>query len=1205
MNKQQVKSFEKGLYKDGTGYHSANGTYIDALNLMIVSKEKDSESGIMQISNEYGNVNTVVLDSKWKVLGHTIIYETIVLLLVSDNESEIGIVENNVYTPILNEERLYFNSEYQADVKGRKRFDGDRVIYWTDNLNEPRAFNIDLYLRGEYTGDIIDNINLFNLNDVSYVEILDVVDSGNLKAGSYQFAVRYLNENLDYGTTSLVSKPVPIVDDKESSSRNLYDGATYGTLCRKTIQGVIKNIDQDFKYLELLVIRYEGQTTTPFVDVVKRIEINNNEINFSYSGNESIINQSNEFEINQQAVIYETAKCIEAFKNRLFLSNLKTKEYADLQSEVVKTVVTYDIEDMEYDESINVTGVGVNNDNFVTTITGNKNDYKDPVKCYDKSTYMRGEVYALGVMFIYNNGYISPVYHIPAEDKPIDWENISRADEVAKTLGTYHSEELYTHPDLVGLGNVKYHVMPDRYQEPLKDGNNLKLIKLKFNLDALTLPSEIVGYIPCYKERTNNNKSIVASGVVLPLFDKVMTPFDKPPVDVYSPLSDGDYTNPADVTINTQAFAYYSPDVFLTETNPNADYLEWIRNGVTTNYVKERGGSIGTSYRHMFHDTDLATGATYTPYNMINIEDSVMTKDINKTLYVNGEWSVPLDEVSKFKDDTKPIYSLNGTKFLALKGDVSRVMSSMIPVHANLRIKNNNLYGNEYSGNYIPIGVSYDLTEKEFLKGDTIISKYSYNQQSNNTFGVGFDDNANNQSCIRSNDGSVCMGIEQKELYYFFVESQINCNYRHQAISEDNSSFGIPYFPKETVLSNFEGNEGSANGVLDFDNRLGNSLSYNFQYSLQNNIVKYTPINFGFKEVVTYPNRTIYSEFSFDNERSDRYRKFLANSYQDISSQHGEIWDSITYNNQLLLITPKMTFRTFVNEREALASNLGDVYTGTGGVFNSPAQELFECGTLSQWATKITPYGLLIVDNVKSRLFIYTDRFEEISQAGMWQWFYDNININYKDDTTEYVDNPINGKGFITGYDNQFKRLLITNLNDNSYTISYSPLTKAFVSFHSYIPSNYIEFNKELLTKTYNIEDLWLHSANNLNNTYYNSFYESILQFVINEDRLYTKTFLNLTIDEKGNIIPYGIDCETEKHNSTCEVILNIPYQHLFDTQSVKYARKVRDEIRFPIPRQLNNVKLRGKYLVVKFKYNTDQHFILNLVKSNYRIDQI
>ena len=341
------------------------------------------------------------------------------------------------------------------------------------------------------------------------------------------------------------------------------------------------------------------------------------------------------------------------------------------------------------------------------------------------------------------------------------------------------------------------------------------------------------------------------------------------------------------------------------------------------------------------------------------------------------------------------------------------------------------------------VGSDAGPTEVEVFNGDTFISKYGLMVSD---MGAG---NPNNR------------GVRGRSLVYFWLESLGNYSYRHfeSVTNADNTSVStsLPYYPKYKTLAH------GANlpiGLHNYVSVHGNAIGYNKHYSKLNDVRTFVPKPLLFTEVLNFPNRTVYSETSLEGEISDSMRIFLANNFQDIPKNRGEIINTFVHNQNFFLHCRKGLFQAFVNAREQIITDVSEIVLGTGRAFSQPPKEIFDqeggyVGTTSKWAGTNTPFGYIFIDNDRGKVFLLADKIEEISDPDNFTFFKEFI-------TTE-LDDPPAGIGFVGGYDFGEKRFILTKLGAGGDTIDFMPKLKSWTGYHDYKPTWYVAKGKEPL----------------------------------------------------------------------------------------------------------------------------------------------
>ena len=500
-NQQGVSTFSKGLNTDSSLLNQPEGTYIDALNITLLNDSGDYHI----LSNEQGTSEYVGIPTNYTILGHTVVDDEIVLCLIdtTNNYSQIGVIKDKVYTqkvPAVGEDNeLAFTIDNPIDITGKKSFEGHTMIYLTDN-NEPFV-SLDLENLPDDVGRGKNIVPDIKLPTITYSEI---VTGGNLTGGVYQFAVRYLNNELVPTVSTIPTNPIPIIASPENSDLGDVEGAGYEESVNKAIKLDITNIDRKYPYFEFIVISYEGATSAPVAFIVDTYAITKNNKSVIFSGVDDDSVSITPQEVLAEPITYSLAKCIEQKDNKLFLSNLtetKSRFADELQTVANNITVKYSVD------------------------TANQNYYKFPINSADNKTYRRGEVYSLGIGVKFNDGSSSYTYHIPAPDVggvPGGIVNTANAT-TDKILGTYLSADEYPVDGIYPIGNIRHHVMPTIEQEPVYTTGNVTFEQLFLNFEGISLSQDLkdsIQEIIFYREPRNSKekKSKLAQGFATNIF---------------------------------------------------------------------------------------------------------------------------------------------------------------------------------------------------------------------------------------------------------------------------------------------------------------------------------------------------------------------------------------------------------------------------------------------------------------------------------------------------------------------------------------------------------------------------------------------------------------------------------------------------------------------------------------------------------------
>ncbi len=1271
--------FNVGLFQDYTPEVQPKGTYRSLINGFR------NEAG--EIINESGS--SIIISIGKKVIGSTVLGEELILF---SYPYEIGVLSSNdLYTTSFNDPVLAF-ADGQIDCQARVDFQGHRLVYYTDQVNLPRVIDLDK------TYIDLDKESRLTL-DFSYgkFETPVVTDEGAVLSGIYQASFRLMNENLNKTEFSLLSESVSIVEDAEISTFQIYDGSPPQTPTSKSINFTIDNIDTSYKYLELAIVTYDGTANTLKIHLLSKIPIAGHDtLTIPYSG----VNQhKSEITINEFLTQYgrfTRVKCIEQKDNRLFLSNLSTKTRSEgevIQEFVNEITVKYQIDNsFQFFENINFDLTSGTDTGIDPVKTGT---YKNPNNSSHKKGYRRGEIVSLCFTPIYLDGTIGRAYHIPGNDK--DTPTTTSADTGTKLTGTFVSTldypEGYGYPE----GKIRHHKLPTLSQESITnsysaiDGDynpNILHLKVENIIIPTEVKSELAGYIIGREVRTTDKSSILAQGIVQPYLAVTDILFldgsdsdlsNEADQQLYlSPIStnkyytldqaftDGD-TVPSlfQIEVKPKLAGFYSPEtVFLQKDMSSATGIEVVgtivgkglsffparndayRNqrlyGVALNYtdylpatsIVRSLNNSDTRYTQESNDSELTTGQNGTHYfNVSSTSSKVSTANSNGHLLLSIPEDLPiLDDlytspIPAFSATVGPMFFeevANGVEDNPFGNDGTTSVFGETIVKSqryiyNLIKNNPSQYGYVTDSEYITcdwkIFNNTDDDEFTFFGGDTFINKFYVMSTT--------------QEVNIPERNLLTTGMRVNTAHYYFTESSLNTDLRHSLTVDVSKKGSLPYYPKYKVFRS-----DSNTGLLDFRGSLGHSREYNKQYSFENSLQKLYPFQLEERSIHDFKNRTVYSELLSEGQQTDQYRVFLPNNYHDIPKAKGEIWDSFVFQNTLYLQTPQSLFRSFVNDTATQITSLGEVYLGSGGLFPRPSIEIMTlnggyAGTKSQFAGCNTPFGRFMIDNLQGKVFLLTDSLEEISDKGNFRYFLEKIKSS--------VDNPSSGVGYISSYDYQNKRWLLTGnatSPDDRFTISYSPKLQSWSSTHTYYPRFLISKGSRL----FGFNTTEIHEMNTGEKGLYlsdSSPKPMEIIYIFNEDMMTNKSLDNLVIlttsELEGVEFPQDtfnhIQCYNNNRNSG---VIDLVNDELEPTYTQLRIRKVNEEFRLAVPRDYvidpssgifdpTNLtpsliesdpqrefrpRMRGKYVAVKLTYDnlTNRTLTLYTITNKSRV---
>ena len=256
---------------------------------------------------------------------------------------------------------------------------------------------------------------------------------------------------------------------------------------------------------------------------------------------------------------------------------------------------------------------------------------------------------------------------------------------------------------------------------------------------------------------------------------------------------------------------------------------------------------------------------------------------------------------------------------------------------------------------------------------------------------------------------------------------------------------------------------------------------------------------------VSYPKRLIYSLQAQEESRKDFWKVFLNYNYKDFKNDVSVI--KPINKSGAIIFFPHLSPQMFQG-LDTLKTQLDTKLTiGDGGLFNQPFQNIANADISNEYGSCEsirgvinTPIGLFFISQQQGKIFQYGGKgLEPISNAGMKWWFAKYLPSRFikqfpNSESSVLTDNPVFGVGCQVMYDSvddvvyfmkkdyQLKPQFIggatfidrdtkpvevlTNqkipvpvdigdpiyFDDCSWTISYDPKVKAWISFHDWHP---------------------------------------------------------------------------------------------------------------------------------------------------------
>ncbi len=329
-----------------------------------------------------------------------------------------------------------------------------------------------------------------------------------------------------------------------------------------------------------------------------------------------------------------------------------------------------------------------------------------------------------------------------------------------------------------------------------------------------------------------------------------------------------------------------------------------------------------------------------------------------------------------------------------------------------------------------------------------------------------------------------------------------------------------------------------------------------------------------------FPRRAWYSQQSFQEEKVDNYRSFLPNNYVDIEGEHGEITGVYRMGGNLFIQTREATWQLLQNKQERVTNEIVSFIGTGNLFDILPRKvvddDLGSLGTMHKWANIKTRVGHFSISETEGKIFLHADKIEDISARGIGSFCKEDIKPFLSTQmyaefgiTLKNINNPVNpnGVGYHATYDSKYDRVIFTKrdylllpdrvdslvivankpisdedtdfvfntsdelfyqgtqvihynnpsyFEDKSFTISYSLVTKRWVSWHSYIPNYYIHAKNSMYSIIAGNNNLYKHNIETGYQIFYDTYFPHIIEGVIRVEDITERTFEDIQIQTRA-----------------------------------------------------------------------------------------
>lgn len=953
-------------------------------------------------------------------------------------ETYIPIVDDATWS--LGAAKLGFNVNYYITGQAQRNYKGEQVVAFTDKNAYPKCLNCD-----NPALNTIDDIRLFARAQDPLIILTQTV-GGTVVTGTYYVAINYERKD---GTTAPYSEV--------SNGLTIGQGTIVG-VANQAILITITNLDTSYDYIRVSIISRINNliNVLQFSDT---LTITSSGIVETLFTGDNIGETIDIREVLTPPAIYDRINTIGQLNDALYIGGVHVEP---------------DINDMQ--QYANLVQLKWQSQ-LATAIAPPPNQVNGSIR-----SFMHEEVYAYYIRYHKILGGFTKAFIIPGEI-PLTADLVNSTEtgpagmanapkfKVEDTIHSFdtgsftgtcgiwqNTNELY--PDTIdfdstALGGINlrgqkvlHHKMPTlrwckaNLYSGDDDYGRTKLDLLGIIADNVTIPAKYIdiidGYEILYAERTTSNMVVYGQGM---LMHGVCIPADvsKPvgEASIYTTgmnLGSGLWENGSGITSSQQitnvrkdTMRFHAFDILLnkpsiapdaissqfllTSDTIQADYLEDAWDGTNNSgpnlpeifladYTKSGiapvGPSTGTYLKAL-------KSAFYLPNNLsfnkfINTRhESCFAGELDMTTpwaYPQSIGQIPL-RISGHSNTESGLISVHEQVYMvnlvAVKVDLYTSFTEQTLVSA---------------GNYKLLA---DNTP--YFGGDSYICDYTYHTYGRHDALDGYGSGYKGKKCIRR----------------FVCESASNINLRYST-----GTIYSQWYPVSAVAVN-----DPPDCYPEYMDRSidPNQFGYTKDLNALNNFISSTIFN---------PLNEVISDFPYRIHRGGKlpaqakprnWKTFLALDYYDCQKNMGKIINLHGMDDRLIIHHENALFRT--QDKAKLESGILSITLGAGDIFQFEPQQavsakLGYAGTIHDLACTECPFGYAFVDAKQGEIFLLKAGLDNIGEG---------ISVFLRQYAKMTDNNPYNGNGISIGYDQKYKRILVTFKN-----FVYEPIGTTVVS---------------------------------------------------------------------------------------------------------------------------------------------------------------
>lgn len=1001
---------------------------------------------------------------------------------------------------------LKFDINHPVSITPQYSYDNSVNLIINDGKNQPRLINSRFSAternkyqivdrKGDNDTNIYDQGTEFDIDTSLHKKTKTIPElkysgtfpSGNLPIGNYHFYFKYLdadgNESDFFAESGLVS--VFIGNTPYNMHTGVRDENSY-----KGVSFLLKGLDSGYQYLSVFYTRstadiHENSTTSAF-RIDQKYLINSSNISLIKITGFEQVTEIPLTDINLQYQIFDSAETQAICQNRLFLGNVSTQNinYAELQDISLRFLPHY------YTEKYNIRDIV--SEEYETKSNFN-NSYYNSKFIYDKVGYWPGEIYRFGIVYILNNGSLTPVFNvrgmkdIPLEGSENKYSYFEFIKEGQRTYVTYNEETniIFTEngKTSTSLENCKGVV-----SFPTSSSNNIYGIKFCLPKDQEQIINKLKelnvrGYFFVRQKRI---PTILCQSFTIGIDKQSHTPVipfkDSYIAECFLDQKSRELTNRYEERVYEINRNLVDKCAICPDYDVDSPYYNTLFSGDKFTISKLRNINLKRKswnprfYYEEYQDEE-NSNLMFQTSRIQAIEDNQKLAAIDDTMF--SARAGESEEVFRFEyasvesKNTEASNLLRGSYGPFLGIDKCNYEHSLIniyiPDYSDSNMQDYFLIRFNDKSSYYAIGDRRYLenfnSDDVYYRGDSYICQFTHRVNRNfQDSSAPMNDKIVDPKCwvnnwkmdngvmVKDNIDKINLGdlnaVQLGQWVTFIVRSTNNLNIRTLDNSnvDETALFGqcrgfFPYYPAST------------RGIY----KVPEALCYNkgFQRSVSERL------NFEIPDVPSikndFSNRISYSNIVITDAFQNGARMFMATNYRDYPKTYGSITKLIELRESLLCVMEHGISLIPVNERVVSGEGSGGpVFINTANVLPENPKVISDTFG-SQWRDSIikTPRGIYGVDTVGKKIWRTNGgEFEIISDFKVQEFLNQNISL------TERETLPIIGVRNVKTHYNKYKGDIMFTFYDNLYgfeervwNLCYNENLQRWITFYSWVPS--------------------------------------------------------------------------------------------------------------------------------------------------------